>query len=115
MTNVYPVERARIIRKIARRAQSMELYPPLDFMSLTMDLQAADCEVALDLDRLLTANDLLFLHDIGGIAEHMDRTTGKLLDCFLPRMTLRDRPEDLPALPTWLSLCAMSDPDPHAS
>jgi len=39
----------------------------------------------LDLDKLLNAKDFDFFHDICGIIDHIDRHTGELIDCFLPR------------------------------
>ena len=39
----------------------------------------------LKLADLLKAKDGDFLHDVCGINQHIDRDTGKLQDCFLPR------------------------------
>lgn len=43
----------------------------------------------LDLDRLLEASDFDLAHDVAGITRHIDRETGELRDCFLPRFTRR--------------------------
>ena len=42
----------------------------------------------LKLKELLEAPLNDFLHDIGGINQHIDRDTGQLQDCFLPRYAL---------------------------
>jgi hypothetical protein len=56
-----------------------------------MDLTAAHNACPLDLDRLATAPELDFWHDVYGIARHIDRETGQLGDCFLPRYARLDR------------------------
>ena len=55
-------------------------------MAVSMDLTACHANgCPLDLDGLLAATDGDFGHDVGGIAQHIDRETGKLQDCFSPR------------------------------
>ena len=74
--------------KIARRAAGMAAnagwnYPILD---ATMDVDAChnnDCP--LKLQELLEADDFNFAHDVFGIRANIDRTTGKLQNCFVPR------------------------------
>jgi hypothetical protein len=44
----------------------------------------------LKLSELYDADDSNFLHDIGGIMRHMDRRTGKLGDCFVPRFAKQE-------------------------
>lgn len=39
----------------------------------------------LDLDALLDADDFDFAHDLFGIRENINRKTGELGNCFLPR------------------------------
>jgi hypothetical protein len=41
----------------------------------------------LRLREMLMADDFNFMHDMVGIRVHLDRTTGKLRDCFVPRFT----------------------------
>jgi len=73
---------------IAKRASSMATqagftYPILD---ATMDIDAChnnDCQ--LKLYELLEADDFNFAYDVFGIRANIDRTTGKLQNCFLPR------------------------------
>ena len=62
-------------------------------LTLNMDLSAAHLDTPLDLDAFLTAPVSDFWHDIYGITAHMDRETGKLKDCFLPRYTRKHRIE----------------------
>lgn len=53
---------------------------------LTMDLMATHSNgCPLDLDALLQAPRFDFLHDLHGIQAHIDRSTGRLDDAFLPR------------------------------
>jgi hypothetical protein len=52
---------------------------------LSMDLECAFNDVGLDLQRLLDAPMEDFIHDIGGILRNINRTTGKIDNCFLPR------------------------------
>lgn len=55
-------------------------------LSLTMDLSACHANgCPLDLEKLLAFDDFNFYHDIWGIRRHLNRTTGKLENCFLPR------------------------------
>jgi hypothetical protein len=64
-------------------------------LSLTMDLCTANGvngNRPLDLERLYAADDFNFAHDIVGIQNHMDRTTGKISNRFLPRFTRHDAP-----------------------
>jgi hypothetical protein len=74
-----------LISQIAKRAKRAG--NPDDLLTINMDIDAAHREVTLDLSRLLAADDLNFTHDVFGIRKHMDRTTGKLTDCFSPRYT----------------------------
>lgn len=59
--------------------------------TMLMDLVATNANgCKMDFKRLLAADGLNFVHDIAGIARHIDRTTGKLGDCFLPRFAKRE-------------------------
>jgi hypothetical protein len=72
------------IVKISKRAS--KITPSLPVMCCMMDLEACHnnhCE--LDLDKLLNFDQSNFLHDITGITNNLDRTTGKLENCFSPR------------------------------
>jgi hypothetical protein len=81
-------EEFQIIRRIVTRADALaaSLGVRLDRMSLMMDVEATHVGgCPLKLSELYDADDSNFLHDIGGITRHMDRRTGKLGDCFVPR------------------------------
>lgn len=61
-----------------------------DKTACMMDLTATHANgCPLDFDRLLVADDFNFSHDIAGIQRHLDRSTGQLTDCFLPRFAAR--------------------------
>lgn len=67
-------------------AREMKLCPDADPISISMDITATHCNgTPLDLDRLLEADDANFMHDVSGIAQHIDRETGQLDGQFLPR------------------------------
>lgn len=74
---------------IARRAVIMaKKYGILDYPQMTalMDIDACHNNgCPLKLDELLKADDANFAHDVFGIRESIDRKTGKLTGCFLPR------------------------------
>lgn len=58
----------------------------VDRMGLFMDITAAHNTCPLKLDELLEADDATFAHDVWGIHRHIDRKTGELGDCFVPRL-----------------------------
>ena len=79
-----------IIVKICERAEEMDIVAPSANpgnrrMNLLMDLENAHKDVGLALGKLLEADDLNFAHDVIGIQNHMNRSTGKLEDFFIPR------------------------------
>ena len=76
-----------LITQIVDRAITAETTPRvIDRLSLTMDLTATHRNgCPLKLKKLLEAKPFDFSHDIYGIMRHLDRETGQLGDCFLPR------------------------------
>ena len=79
-----------IITDIARRAYGLlqEAGAPRDMMSIEMDLMVVHALCgALDLKGLLDARQEEFMHDISGIAQHLNRITFAMMDCFVPRYT----------------------------
>lgn len=75
-----------LINKIVKRFSS--LHPEYrDWeQGLEMDITATHLNgCPIDLEQLLTAPDFDFNHDVAGIHHHLDRTTGKLTSCFIPR------------------------------
>jgi len=86
-------EDATKLHQAAKRAA--EMFGKEHFMTFDMDLTA--CHVndqALDLDRLLAFEDGDFAHDIAGINRHIDRETGKLGGCFVPRCAAKQTTEE---------------------
>lgn len=81
-----------IIIKIAQRAVAMaKKYGSTDYrmQDALMDIEACHCNGnALELDRLLAADDLNFSHDVFGIRRHLNRRTGELENYFVPRCSL---------------------------
>lgn len=89
-------EDAAVITMIAARAfrlyyqTSGAAMPRGAIVDIMMDVEATHASGnRLDLVRLLAADDANFLHDITGIRNHLDRATGELRDCFVPRFTRR--------------------------
>jgi len=77
-----------LMRDCADRAESLGLVgTDVDArLSLEMDLTATHANgCPMDFERLLAADDFNFVHDICGIARHLNRETGELLDMFRPR------------------------------
>ena len=80
------------ITAIAQRANQMSIalgmtgrwaYKPQDAM---MDVTAVHANyMPLALSDLLAADDFDFSHDVFGIRRHIDRDTGRLGNCFVPR------------------------------
>lgn len=76
------------IDKIADRAmadfKSLQVadYPRVD---LVMDLSAAHLDIPMDLDKFLTFDDFNFRHDVSGIRHCINRISGKIDNCFVPR------------------------------
>ena len=59
-------------------------------MECFMDLSAAHAVCPLDLEALAGFDLGDFAHDIGGLNQHLNRDTGEMMNCFLPRCA---RPE----------------------
>lgn len=83
---------ARLISAIADRA-SAELFKGCTLQTVLdteMDITATHANgCPLKLDELLAARPFDFAHDVGGIRRHIDRNTGQLRDCFLPRFAIK--------------------------
>ncbi|MDF1565302.1 MAG: hypothetical protein P1V51_19855 [Deltaproteobacteria bacterium] len=77
-----------LITKIAERAVKacevlgVRLVPAATCRTLTL-AHLNGCP--LRLEELAAASDYDLLHDVTGIHNHLDRETGKLTGCFLPR------------------------------
>lgn len=82
------LEEMDLIVAIAKRAVKManELGVDYNQMTAVMDINATHANgTPLRLAELLAADNANFSHDVFGIRRHIDRTTGKLGGCFLPR------------------------------
>lgn len=83
-------EEQDIISKITQRAMTLAKKHGVQYEWLTgdMDLCACHCNGnPLDLQRLLDADDSNFAHDVFGIRRHINRDTGELENCFVPRFS----------------------------
>lgn len=78
----------QLIHKIVNRVMKFKING-YDRVTCDMDLIACHANGnPLDLQRLLDADDFNFCHDVLGIRQHINRETGKLENCFVPRFTL---------------------------
>ena len=59
-------------------------YPSLD---IRMDLACVHATYPLRLQEMSEASDTDLMHDMGGIYRCLNRETGKLEHCFIPRFT----------------------------
>ncbi len=81
-------EAIQTIPKIAKRAVVMAKKHGVsyDHLDAVMDIDACHNNGnSLKLAELLAADDFNFAHDVFGIRANIDRTTGKLANCFVPR------------------------------
>lgn len=79
-----------LIQKIANRAVTID--PDLDQTEVQMDIMATHHGGhKLDLSRLADVDDFNLMHDVYGIAAHLNRETLKLEDFFEPRLTLKEK------------------------
>lgn len=64
----------------------------LDRQSTEMDLVATHANgCPMDFAKLEAADNFNLMHDVFGIARHIDRETGKLTNHFVPRCAARER------------------------
>lgn len=81
-----------LIAKIAKRAVllGMKLEVEVDCTEISMDITACHANGnPLRLADLLKADNGNFGHDVFGIRRFLDRETGKLTGCFLPRFSVK--------------------------
>jgi hypothetical protein len=83
---------SEIINQIANRAVAVAISHGVkghDKQSAYMDIEACHCNgMPLDLGKLLAADEFNFAHDIFGIRRHINRKTGEIEGCFVPRCAL---------------------------
>ncbi len=79
-------EELLLIGIITKRAMVLLDTPQDQYMNLFMDIQATHSNgCKLNLQKLHDADDFNLLHDVCGIANHINRENGQLERCFLPR------------------------------
>ena len=87
-----------IIMEIAKRASQLAASFGHDYsrMDAMMDVEACHSNgCKLKLFDLAQADDANFAHDVFGINRHLNRETGQLEDCFLPRFALPEGVEEV--------------------
>lgn len=91
-------EDAALIDKLVLRAHS-EIFThengweDADQSRIDTEMDLTACHLngcRLDLQKLLTAEDFTFAHDITGIRRNISRSTGAMENCFLPRCAMRE-------------------------
>ena len=81
-------EDMKLEAEIAKRAVAMAKEFGFEYNQMTaiMDIDACHNNGnPLKLQELLDADDFNFGHDVFGIRQHIDRSTGQLQNCFVPR------------------------------
>lgn len=79
---------AMLIGEIVKRG--VVLAPNLSKLQAHMDITACHANgCPMDLECWLAADEFNFAHDFFGINRHINRETGGLDNCFLPRMRRR--------------------------
>jgi len=73
------------ISAIIKRMRTELAYGATGGLDLAMDLTVCHNQRTVNLSRLLAAAPADFAHDLCGIGEFLDRETGELTDCFVPR------------------------------
>jgi hypothetical protein len=78
---------AKLITEIVDRAEKLarRFKQPTVRAAIAIDLVMAHRMQPLDLELLLKADDGNFAHDVFGIMRHIDRNSGAMRDCFVPR------------------------------
>lgn len=79
------------LNAIADRAVSMAVAYDVEYSKpdALMDLTACHANgMPLDLDKLASAPEFDFAHDVFGIRRHINRETGAIENCFVPRCSM---------------------------
>jgi hypothetical protein len=79
----------RVVDRAEELAEELDIeFPRLRKQALTMDLMANQTRCPIDLGLLLDADMGTFGHDVFGVERHMNRRTGELDGCFVPRTAI---------------------------
>jgi hypothetical protein len=84
-------QESELIERIVSRAVRVARENEIDYDKCTalMDITAVHANgCKLRLNELIEADAFNFNHDVFGIRSHLDRTTGKLTGCFVPRFAV---------------------------
>jgi len=73
------------IAAIAKRARN--LFDNIDAITIMILVTEVHRRMPLRLQDLAEADDFNFSHDVAGIAQHWDRISEEMQDCFRPRFT----------------------------
>ena len=73
------------VDRIVERAKG--LVPDVRSLEVRMDISAVHAQAPLRLEEFAAADDANFGHDLIGILNHLNRLTGEMEDCFVPRFT----------------------------
>jgi hypothetical protein len=77
-------EEVKLIVKILNRAEKND--NTINHLDSSMDIEACHSNgTPLNLQKFLDSDDLNFNHDFYGIRRHINRETGELMNCFVPR------------------------------
>lgn len=87
MDMIFKIAQRALASNMARRVRRND---PYTIQDIAMDVTAVHCNgCPLRLKDLANAPSFDFAHDILGIRRHLNRNTGKLEDCFVPRFAAR--------------------------
>lgn len=92
MSFVVAAEDRKPLDAVVDRAEGLALLNGRRRFDLWMDLAVVNANgCPLDFERLAEFPDFDFAHDVVGIQMHLDRTTGQLGRCFVPRCAKPER------------------------
>lgn len=86
------IEDFKLQSQIADRAVKMAKKHGIDYpkFDAVMDIDACHSNgCPLNLQKLLDADDFNFAHDVFGIRANINRETGEIENCFLPRYAVK--------------------------
>ena len=82
------IEEHKLQSKIGARASALAKEVGIEYKQITAVMDIGACHGngnPLRLADLLEADEVNFAHDVFGIKANIDRATGKLMNCFVPR------------------------------
>ena len=82
--STFTMDDHRTVKEIISRVEKLTAVK-VDRVSMAMDIEAAHMVCPLDLGQLRDFGPASMMHDVAGIGNHLNRETGELEDCFIPR------------------------------